>query len=55
MTAYDRDELHDPIQYSLSGDGNEYFQLDPLSGKIVVRDKAGLSVGDRFTLQVKVC
>ena len=54
MTAYDKDELSEPISYSISGDGSQYFSLEATTGKLTVADNTGLIAGQRFTLQVQV-
>lgn len=52
--ARDQDELNQPVRYSLSGSGSEYFSIDGSTGMVTVSDTSGIIRGRQYLLEIKV-
>ena len=54
MVAQDQDSLNAPVQYSISGEGSNYFSVNPSTGMVSVQDTAGVVRGRQYLIHASV-
>lgn len=54
LVAQDQDSLNAPVEYSISGDGSQYFAINSNTGMVSVQDTAGIVRGRQYLIHANV-
>lgn len=54
LVAQDQDELNEPVQYSISGEGSQYFSINTHTGMVSVQDASGIVRGRQYLIHANV-